>query len=45
MDVYLSKTGFMIVAWFLVGYMIFCNLFLIISYFKDRTDRAKAQES
>ncbi len=43
MEIYLSQTGFTIAAWFLVGYMIFCNLYLVGTYVKDRQERKKTK--
>lgn len=39
MNIYLGQTAFSIVSWFLVAYMIFCNLYLIGTYIKDKKDR------
>ena len=43
MDIYLGQAGFMIITWFLVAYMIFCNIYLIGTYIKDKRDRAKSK--
>lgn len=41
MNIYLGQMGFTIAAWFLVCYMIFCNIYLISTYIKDRNDQKK----